>query len=556
MLRVTWRVLCAVAVCAPLAYADGYRTITGTNNNVANPSWGSANQSLLFGASGAYYADGISAPAGALRPNPRAISNAIVAQPAPMFNNRMLSDFVWQWGQFIDHDLDLTSEASPAEPLPIAVPAGDPYFDPSGTGTQTIGFNRSAYDPATGIGPGNPRRQMNELTAWLDGSMVYGSSNDRAGWLRTGAGGQLKTSAHATGSLLPFNDGTMPNGGGNGTHLFVAGDVRANEQSGLTAMHTLFVREHNRLAAQFASAHPDWDDETLYQEARRMVGAEIQSITYNEFLPALLGEGAMVPHGAYDDSMNPDIRSAFSAAGFRIGHTMLSGTLMRRDENGDPIPQGDLPLRDAFFDPSRITDEGGIEPLLKGLAMQQMQEVDAHIVDDVRNFLFGPPGAGGFDLASLNIQRGRDHGLPDYNTLREEYGLDRVASVAEITSDVALQQALLDTYGGVDDIDPWVGGLAEDHAAGGSLGELFRAILLDQFIRLRDGDRYWYEEVMSPEELQMMEGLTLSDIIRLNTGITHLQENVFFVPEPSALALLALAALAARRRNSWRRFFA
>src|SRR5207249_8740239 len=120
-------------------------------------------------------------------------------------------------------------------------------------------------------------------------------------------------------------------------------------------------------------------------------------------------------------------------------------------------------------------------------------EVDNTIVNSVRNFLFGEPGQGGFDLASLNIQRGRDHGLPDYNTVRAAYGLRRVTAFSQITSNVDVQNKLRSLYGNVNNIDLWVGALAEDHVAGSSTGPLIRAALKDQFTRLRDGDRFWYQ---------------------------------------------------------------
>src|SRR5207237_1083506 len=166
--------------------------------------------------------------------------------------------------------------------------------------------NRSTYDPATGTVPGNPRQQTNALTAWVDGSVVYGSDPARAAALRTYVGGRLKTSA---GDLLPFNTDGLPNA--NDAHLFpddqlfLAGDVRANENVELTSLQTLFVREHNRLAAGLAARNPDFGDEQLYQRAREMVGAEIQEITYNEFLPALLGNGALPPYTGYNPLVNP-----------------------------------------------------------------------------------------------------------------------------------------------------------------------------------------------------------------------------------------------------------
>ena len=146
----------------------------------------------------------------------------------------------------------------------------------------------------------------------------------------------------------------------------------------------------------------------------------------------------------------------------------------------------------------------------------------------MRNFLFGPPGAGGFDLAALNLQRGRDHGLADYNTARVAYGLEPVVSFAQITSDVQLQQALADAYGDVNNIDLWAGGLAEDHLSGGSVGPLFGAILVDQFERVRDGDRFWFERDLNRRTLRQVRSTTLADVISRNTSTTNLQDNVFF----------------------------
>ena len=202
-------------------------------------------------------------------------------------------------GHFLDHDVALSSEAVPHEPAPIKVPAGDPVFDPAGTGNVHLEFDRSAWDPSTGTSISNPRQQINVITSWIDGSMVYGSDEQRAAWLRTGAGGKLKTSYHKTGNLLPYNDGTQINGGGMSTDLFVGGDVRVNEHAVLTTMYTIFLREHNRLAELIAAENPTWTDEQIYQKARKIVGGEIQAITYNEFLPALLGDKAIPVYTGY-----------------------------------------------------------------------------------------------------------------------------------------------------------------------------------------------------------------------------------------------------------------
>jgi hypothetical protein len=504
-----------------------YRSIDGTGNHESHFTMGAANTPLRRWMP-ADYGDGISSMAGAARPSPREISNAVCADSQPGPNPEGASDFLWQWGQFLDHDIDLSGEMDPPEAMPIAVPVGDPFFDPFSTGLETIDLHRTVYHPGTGHDLAYPRQQLNEITAFIDASNVYGSDDVRAAALRTNDGtGRLRVSA---GDLLPFNTTGLPNGGGTGPTLFLAGDIRANEQVALTAMHTLFVREHNRLAGEIAAEDPTLTGEEIYQEARRVVGALMQVITYNEFLPALLGPDAIAPYFGYQWTVTPAIMNVFSTAIYRFGHSALSPTLLRLDSAGNPIPEGNLALRDAFFRPDRVTNEGGIEPLLRGLAAQACSRIDTQIVDDVRNFLFGPPGAGGFDLASLNIQRGRDHGLPSYNDARFAIGLDARQSFAEVSSDPATQARLASVYASVDDIDVWVGALAEDPVNGGHLGELASYVIARQFEALRNGDRYWYQEVFNQTEVAELESTTLADIIRRNTSIdAEINDDVFHV---------------------------
>src|SRR5205807_2954240 len=172
--------------------------------------------------------------------------------------------------------------------------------------------------------------------------------------------------------------------------------------------------------------------------------------------------------------------------------------------------------------------ETGPDPILKYLATDNAQAVDTKIVGDLRNFLFGAPGAGGFDLASLNLQRGRDHGLADYNSTRVACGLPSVTDFSQITSAPELQAKLFSLYGNVDSIDLWVGSLAEDHVFGASVGPTFRKIIANQFERLRTGDRFWYQRIFFGTQLQALQQTHLSDIIRRNTVITKIQDNVFF----------------------------
>ena len=430
----------------------------------------------------------------------------------------------------MDHDIDLTPEADPTETFDIEVPTGDPFFDPLSFGGILIPVNRSTYDPASGPGSGGPRQQLNKITAFIDASNVYGSNAARAAELRTDDGtGRLVTTP---GNYMPFNGNGFPNAPTDADPmLFLAGDVRANEQVGLTALHTLFVREHNRLADEIRAQNPGLSGDDIYESARRWVGAQMQVITVKEFLPLLLGPGALRAYAGHQPAVDAGISNLFSTACYRFGHSQVSARLMRVDAAGFEIPHGHLALRDAFFQPARIRTEGGIDPILRGLAAQQAQEVDLRIVDDLRSFLFGPPGAGGLDLAALNIQRGRDHGLPSYNECRVQMGLTAKTSFADITSDAALQAALAGVYASVDEIDAWVGGLAEDHLPGAMVGEFLHAVLRDQFQRLRDGDRFWYERVFTGAALADLEDTTLAHIIRRNTGILgELPNDVFRVP--------------------------
>lgn len=520
------------AECAELRVLLSAAPIDGTGNNLQNPEWGSAGEDLLRLAN-AEYADAISTVGGEDRPSARLISNTVSdAAGEDVISDRMLSAMIYAWGQFIDHDITLT-ESGTTETMSIPVPAGDPSFDPFSTGNATIDTKRSAFDPTTGTNAANPREQVNQITAFLDGSMVYGSNIETAAALRTFSGGQMKTS---DGNLLPLNnaatfpDGTLAMDNENpfisNDKLFAAGDARANENVELTALQTLFVREHNFQADRIAAANPRLTDEQIYQKARSIVIAELQAITYNEWLPSLLGQGAIAKYAGYDSSVNPGISNEFATAAFRFGHSLLGDDVEFLDNNGIEVQEG-VALSQAFFNPD-LVQEVGIDSILKYLSADPSSEVDTEVSDSIRNFLFGPPGAGGLDLASLNIQRGRDHGLADYNTTRAAVGLPPVTTFSQITSDKELQSKLESLYGSVDDIDLWVGGLAENHVPGSSVGPTFQAIIVDQFQRLRDGDRYWYQNQFSGKQLAELQRTSLSDIMERNTSLTSVQQNAFF----------------------------
>ncbi|NIL97520.1 MAG: LEPR-XLL domain-containing protein [Planctomycetales bacterium] len=549
-----------------------FRSFDGTGNNLDHNDWGAANtplQRLTTVEYGPGMTNGF--PNLATRVdstgqtiNPRSVSNLLFDQDDSHLNDRGLTSFIFQWGQFLDHDLDLTGSAMPPTFIGFTVPDDGTETElPLGT---MIPMLRSRFVWDEGVA-----QQINQITSYIDGSSVYGSDDARAANLRAGYGGFLLTSdgvnnqSDGEGHLLPFNfqvEGNyLPNASpprtGTGVpldrdDLFVAGDVRSNEQPGLTALHTLFVLEHNYQARQIAEqlgldqndlAETEVD-ELVYQLARATVGAEIQAITYNEFLPALLGPQQLESYGGYDSQVNAAIANIFSTSLYRVGHTMLPNELLLLNEDGTPVPDqvvmgasiaaGQVALGEAFFNPGLIT-EVGIEPYFMGLATQQIEEVDPLMTDGVRNMLFAPPAA--MDLGATNLQRGRDHGLPDYNQARIDFGLEPRNNFEEISSDPHIVAALKaaydaahDGHGGYDainNIDVFAAAISEDHIPGGSVGQLIHTVLVDQFARLRDGDRFYYEKTFRGSALAEIQNTRLSDIIRRNTNLQAVQDEVF-----------------------------
>jgi peroxidase len=530
----------------------GYETINGTGNNVTNVTWGQAGTDLIR-LTPAAYANGISSPSLPSDQSARAISNDVNSQDingssteTNTIDGNNLSDFGYAFGQFIDHDMSLSVDGDESDP--IAVAANDPI------GPAALPFDRSVYDPATGTSTSNPRQQVTEVTAFLDLSQVYGSDQATADDLRTMSGGLLKTSP---GGLLPYDNSTyftpaqlaslnaylggMQNFGSLATsQLFATGDIRGNENLEMTTLVTLFVDNHNMLANELAKEHPTWTDEQLYQEARKINIAGYQSIIYNEYLPALLGNNALSAYKGYNPMVNPSIANEFSTVAFRMGHSMVSPTIARDGNNGQQI-EDEVPLSEDFFDPNLLSSTGAIDPLtglagtgigavLKGEADGNGQADDNMVIDEIRNLLFGNAGDGGQDLVALDIQRGRDHGMESYNAMRVSLGLPAVTSFAQITSNVAVQKELEEAYpGGVNTIDAFEGGLCENHVAGSDVGPLFQDIIVNQFTRLRDGDRFFYlNESFNPDEMKLFNQVnTLTKVIEANTNITNLQANAF-----------------------------
>jgi len=519
----------------PLKVHAPNRSINGANNNISSSSrtnWGAAGITLYRELPAQY---GPSNPSGAIggvnRPSPRAVSNAVIDEPVTQFNTEHLSTLVYQWGQFLDHDMSATPTGT-TEYVPIPLPNNEVIF------TEAIPFYRSDYEMTTDTRGNQVRQQLNMITSFIDGSNVYGSDSKRATWLRTMKNGKMKTSA---GNLLPYNTRSgelsgaidlnapeMANDSDHHVKTFVAGDDRAAENPVLTSLHTLFVREHNRICDSLIRMGMR-NDEQMYQIARKMVGAEIEAVTYQEFLPAL---GIVLqPYSGYKDYVRPDIMNSFATASYRLGHTMVSDDVVLANNNCEEVGPGEMELVDVFWNPQLIPTYG-IDVFIKGASSHDQYETDTRINDVLRNFLFGSassPVRFGIDLGSLNIQRGRDHGLPDYNTARFFYTGRAARRFSDITSVDSLADSLRNLYGNVNNVDLWIGILAEDHLPGKSVGRTLNAMLKSQFEKLRDGDFYFYlNDPYLPNAIRnQIKRTKLSDIIRRNTGLSNIAVNAF-----------------------------
>lgn len=362
-----------------------------------------------------------------------------------------------------------------------------------------------------------------QVSAFIDGSAIYGPDNQTARDLREFVGGRLRMQLTPDKrTLLPAS--TNPNDGCNrkveqshGRYCFAAGDARSNENLHLTTMHLLWARQHNRVADELARINPTWNDETIYQESRRIVGAQLQHITYREFLPIVLGDEAMNEHdlkplfsGYKKRSDNPDeltndptIANHFAAAAFRFAHTLLPGLIKMTDAKKGTSSY--IELHKMLFNPYSLYAGNGVERSVNSATSNVIQKYSTHVTSQLTNHLFEDPMANstvpcGLDLVSLNIQRGRDHGLPGYTVWREYCGLGKMKTFDDL-NEYLDRQALKEIsmlYESVDDMDLYTGALAEIPKSGTLVGPTFTCLIVDQFARLQKGDRFWYEFADQP----------------------------------------------------------
>ena len=475
-------------------------------------------------------------------PNPRLVSTEFHKdEDAP---DSKVTHMVTQWGQFLDHDITLTPEEEvhdcclhgEDEPycMAIQIPDNDYFYHADGVDVSCLEFTRSTgfCDEDSDL-DSETHEQLNAITAFVDASNVYGSSVDDSNNLRAFDG---------LGKLAVEGDNLLP---GADALTVSAGDVRAPEMPGLAAMHTLFVREHNRLCDALAT-HPDvtddWTDEDYFQNARRILIAEMQKIVYADYLPVVLGVEAvdrwdLEPRrdSDYKPESDPSIANSFATAAYRFGHSMIQGLIEMYLADGSE--NGNYELGKNYFNVERYVSS--MEDILLGLTTQAAQTNDRFVTVEATNKLFAnaseTPLVGG-DLVARNIQRGRDHGLPSYAAFYEKFGPDDRGAMEcwdkkpkEITTEN--WEVLKKIYHHPQHIDLFAGGMAEKPYRGGLTGATFNGIKGRQFKALKDGDRFFFShrDVMTRDEYDEIMNRELSDIICDNTDIAKVSRNVFLL---------------------------
>ena len=534
-----------------------FRTIDGTCNNLRKPLQGAA-QTPFRRLIPAHYEDGISAPRGRLQavstrnksgnyifrsgpfdpplPSARLISKSVV-RDRPV-DESSFSHVVMQWGQFLDHDMDLAPEMEvECESCeitdncePIRIPENDPNFS-GGRGStkdgQCLSFRRSI--PACTClkhGSHTARDQVNDLTSYIDGSQIYGSNLKIANSLRTFKKGLLKI---GEGNNLPSRKDEESD-----EESFFAGDIRVNEQIGLTSMHTLWVREHNRIAKEFKKLNKHWSDERTYQEARKLVGAMLQKITYTDYLPIVMGQAnfdmLVQSYKGYSFTIDASVPNSFATAAYRYGHSLVRPVFSRflddRYENG---VNNAINLRAAFFNRTAFL-ETNLASIFRGLITQSSLRMDEFVNSVLTTQLFqGSKSTSGMDLASLNIQRQRDHGMAPYvvwrNFCQRKFPNLPMGDIKNSITFIRFLQA----YGVIDNVDLWVGGISEERLPNSLLGPTFSCIFGLTFANTRNGDRFYYERpgVFTPAQRKEINEAMLSRVICDNTAIKRIQPDVF-----------------------------
>lgn len=494
----------------------------GVNVNKKHVTWGRTGESLPR-LTKAAYTDGVKDPP-RLTLSARVISNAFSKQTTCDESNDFNdSSMIYAYGQFVDHDISNEGAGLKfTETLNIEVPPGDVW-------TTALPFTRAVFASDKPTYVNEPVNQVNFVTGYMDCSQIYGSDEIRADALREKVGGFLKADVQYGKEFLPksFVD---PKSGlffiGTVNNSVIAGDNRATEALPISIMQTLMLREHNRLAKLVASRFGvsqqqlsnSRADEWIYQTARTINCAQIQHITYKEYLPRILGKFAPKPKDlCYDEEVKTTVTTEFATAAFRFGHSTVGCDMKRFTGNGSELAPIDF--GNAFNAYPVLTQSAEeLDNLLRGLIKHHAQNLDEKVVDGLRQVIRGR-----LDLVARNIQRGRDVGLPDYNTIRTTLGFPAL-NVTQITSRADVQAKLISFWGvNLVGLEPWLGILLEQKVENSQLGELGTHLLKTQFENFVKGDNCFYSH--NPQTWarslfkKEIEKVTLADIIDANTGV-------------------------------------
>ncbi|XP_063981549.1 chorion peroxidase-like isoform X2 [Diachasmimorpha longicaudata] len=538
--------------CPPAS--QKYRTADGSCNNLEHLWWGSA-MSTMERFLDPVYGDGIesirrSRRTGRPLPSPRDISVLIHEdRNIPLAS---VTHMLMQWGQFVDHDITAVAQSrgfngtfpqccrnrgaefQPPEfmhpdCLPIIVNPQDRFFGRQGV--RCLEFVRSGPAPRENCGFG-PREQLSQVTSFIDASMVYSNNAVHSDSLRIFRNGLLQYGKiQSRKPLLPKGEpDDLCRGGSLSTNCFRAGDARLSEQPALTSLHVVFLRLHNRIATELSALNSHWSDEKLFQESRKIVGALLQHVTYREYLPIVLGPEVMRIfdleltttgyYKGYDATTNPNIANSFSAAAYRFGHSLVQSSFARYDRHHRLIFDN-ITIHGEFSNREDLQSVGSVDRILLGLVNQPSQRRDEFITEELTNHLFQIPGFSfGMDLAAINIQRGRDHGLPPYVDWRQPCGLSPIKTWKDLerVTSVSITRNFRRIYETIEDIDLYSAGLAEKPVVGGLVGPTFACIIAQQFSNLRKGDRFWYENPhrensFTPAQLDQIRRISLAKIL-------------------------------------------
>jgi peroxidase len=450
-------------------------------------------------------------------PSPRSISNVVAGGTDSKGDNGettdpTLSAWLYLVGQFVDHDLELEFTPPTNAAINIEIPVGDPAF-PTGA---VIALNRATRSA-------NTNTIINTAAPYLNLSQVYGQTA-AIGATLVNSNGTLKSSGN--GLYLPV-EGTQ----------FVSGDPRVMENPELTAITTLFMREHNYWVRTLQAQHPQWSGTQLFAMARAITTAEYQNIVYSAYFPHLIGS-VLGPYPGFDASVNAQVTQEFSTAAFRVGHSQVSDGEEGIGPTGAVVFTENL--GQAFFNTAQQDESNGVDAILNSLNQDFAQGTDPFVVPTLRNLLSADLVGGDvdkIDLISIDIERERDVGVSTLNGTRRALGMTPYTSFAQLTSDPVVQSEYQNAYGDIDNVDLLMGGLAEAHAPGAVVGRTFQAIIADQFKRLRSGDRYFFmNQGFDQQTLTMIENTTLATLMSRDTFLTSAKGDLFIEgSSPSSL---------------------